>query len=174
MPQPKNQEFNKGFLKGYSEYPDVNEQEQQVPDKKLELELKTGQEKKQEQKDQGEGESNISDPKVLAQSQNVDTATEIKSEQIIQIEKIMSDGLEEMYLSLDPASQKIFKEEGEKSALMIDALIKSGKEVAKKILLIIRNWLSKIPGINEFFLEQESKIKTDKIIDSTKKDGQGL
>jgi hypothetical protein len=29
---------------------------------------------------------------------------------------------------------------------------------------IIRNWLKLIPRVNKYFLEQESKIKTDRII----------
>jgi hypothetical protein len=34
----------------------------------------------------------------------------------------------------------------------------------KKILALIRDWLKLIPGVNRFFLEQEAKIKTDKIL----------
>jgi hypothetical protein len=33
-----------------------------------------------------------------------------------------------------------------------------------KIIDLIRRWLKLIPGINKFFLEQEVKIKADKII----------
>jgi hypothetical protein len=34
----------------------------------------------------------------------------------------------------------------------------------KKIFVLIRAWLKIIPGVNRFFLEQEAKIKTDKIL----------
>ena len=37
-----------------------------------------------------------------------------------------------------------------------------------KIIDVIKKWLSIIPGINKFFLEQEAKIKTDKIMELKK------
>ena len=58
----------------------------------------------------------------------------------------------------------MLKIEGEKTASQIEALLEKGKDVAKKILHLIRQWLHKIPGVNKFFLEQESKIKTDRIM----------
>ena len=44
-------------------------------------------------------------------------------------------------------------------------MIETGKAVGRKILKLIRSWLKLIPGVNKFFLEQEAKIKTDKIVD---------
>ncbi|MEK7125326.1 MAG: hypothetical protein AAB880_00215 [Patescibacteria group bacterium] len=87
-----------------------------------------------------------------------------KSEELQVIEKVMASGLEEIYINLDPKTKQIVKTEGEITANKIEALLQSGKEVAKKVLQLIRAWLHKIPGVNSFFLEQESKIKTDKIL----------
>ena len=42
--------------------------------------------------------------------------------------------------------------------------MKSTKVKVKKILKLILEWLRILPGINRFFLEQEAKIKTDRII----------
>ena len=35
----------------------------------------------------------------------------------------------------------------------------------KKIFILIISWLKIIPGVNKFFLEQEAKIKADRILD---------
>lgn len=87
-----------------------------------------------------------------------------KSERLVSIEKVMTSGLEEIYANLDSGTQQMLKQEGEKTASQIEKLLEQGKEAAKKILRLIRQWLHKIPGVNKFFLEQESKIKTDRIM----------
>ena len=92
-----------------------------------------------------------------------------KTERLVEIEKIMSDGLSDVYSTLDPSQQQEVKVEGEKAANEIEGLIEQGQVVAKKILHILRVWLTKIPGVNKFFLEQESKLKTDKIMAITRK-----
>jgi hypothetical protein len=42
-------------------------------------------------------------------------------------------------------------------------MIQSGKVNIKKIRNLIIRWLRVIPGVNRYFLEQEAKIKTDRI-----------
>lgn len=87
-----------------------------------------------------------------------------KSERLAAIEKTLSQGLEQIYFGLDQAAQAAVKRAGEETARKIETLLESGKFAAKKILHLIRAWLAKIPGANKFFLEQESKIKTDRIM----------
>lgn len=87
-----------------------------------------------------------------------------KSERLVAIENVMSIGLEELYAALPAEAQQSVKAEGEKTAHAIESLIESGKIAAKKVLHLLRGWLEKIPGVNAFFLEQESKIKTDRIM----------
>lgn len=82
----------------------------------------------------------------------------------------MASGLEEIYVNLDDSTKQMLKIEGEKTATQIEILLEQGKDVAKKILHLIRAWLHKIPGVNKFFLEQESKIKTDKIMAMNKRE----
>ena len=57
-----------------------------------------------------------------------------------------------------------FKLKGEQAASQIRELLKSAHIKVKKILRLILDWLRMLPGVNHFFLEQEAKIKTDKII----------
>lgn len=81
-----------------------------------------------------------------------------------QIEQVLEQGLEGIYLSL-PADKKIeFKQAGEKTAHQINLLLLQTKVKIKKIISLVRDWLQIIPGINRFFLEQEAKIKADELI----------
>lgn len=86
------------------------------------------------------------------------------------VEKIMSDGLEEAYSKMPPVVQQEFKLKGEQTAGKIRELLKATKIHAKKIFRLILEWLSLMPNINKFFLEQEAKIKTDKIISLKKRE----
>lgn len=81
-----------------------------------------------------------------------------------QIEKILSSGLEEIYLSLTPEKQRKFKQTGEKTATKINKLLNKAKINLGAIVKLIRKWLSLIPGVNKYFLEQEAKIRADEII----------
>lgn len=80
------------------------------------------------------------------------------------IENILEEDLEEIYFEMDPATQDAFKKAGEETTKEIINLIENAKVSFKKVFKLITNWLKIIPGINKFFLEQEGKIKTDKIL----------
>ena len=80
------------------------------------------------------------------------------------IENILEEDLEEIYFEMDPATQEKFKIAGEQTTKEIIGLLESAKASFKKVFKLIINWLKIIPGINKFFLEQEAKIKTDKIL----------
>lgn len=82
----------------------------------------------------------------------------------VQIEKIMEDGLQDAFKELTPIQQQEFKIKGEETAFQIRALLKATHVKIKKIFRLILEWLKMLPGINRFFLEQEAKIKTDKIL----------
>ncbi|MDD3711053.1 MAG: hypothetical protein PHP37_00375 [Patescibacteria group bacterium] len=81
-----------------------------------------------------------------------------------QIDQILSEGLDEIFLSLTPIEQKKFREEGERTVLKINELLTQAKVKIKKIINLIKMWLKIIPKVNSHFLEQEAKIKADKII----------
>lgn len=80
-----------------------------------------------------------------------------------EVEIVMSENIADIYKQLPADRKSQFKLKGEEVAAKITAMIKGGLMQIKKILHLIREWLSIIPGVNKFFLEQEAKIKTDKI-----------
>jgi len=81
-----------------------------------------------------------------------------------QIDAILSDGLTDIYLGLPPKKQVEFRVGGEEAVKKISGLLGQTKVKIKQIVDIIKRWLSVIPGVNKFFLEQEAKIKADKIL----------
>ena len=87
-----------------------------------------------------------------------------QDEVTIKIEKIMSDNLIDAYQKLSPIAQQEFKIKGEETAQKISQLLKKTHIKVKKIFALLFDWLKMIPGVNYFFLEQEAKIKADKII----------
>jgi hypothetical protein len=91
------------------------------------------------------------------------TAT-FKSQDLIKIENILEQDLETVYFKMPPVWQQKFKIQGEKTAAKIEQLLKQTKIKTKKIFKLILDWLKMIPGVNKFFIRQEAKIKTDKII----------
>ena len=91
----------------------------------------------------------------------VKTVQEIRAEQI---DEILSAGLGDMYLQMPAEKQTEFRVKGEETVTKINKLLNQAKINLKKIAALVRRWLALIPGVNRFFLEQETKIKTDKII----------
>lgn len=87
-----------------------------------------------------------------------------KSDDLQQIEHILEEDIAPFYLQMPRDAQLKFKQEGEKAAFKIERMIHEAKTQARKILQWILDWLKMIPGVNRFFLEQEAKIKTDKIM----------
>ena len=80
-----------------------------------------------------------------------------------QIEQVLEEDLKDVYLSLPPEKQAEFLRKGEEVAGKIRIMIETAKFSFKKVLGLIRDWLKIIPGVNKFFLEQEAKIKADKV-----------
>lgn len=139
----------------------VPENERQiVPEKKIEIE-------KPPMPEMGEippeGEEEKKKPMVAAVARPI-TQRPPKSEALVKIEKILEEDLEEFYFSMPEDKRREFKEKGEEAAGKIEKMMEAGKTVARKILKLIRQWLKMIPGVNKFFLEQEAKIKTDKLV----------
>lgn len=91
-------------------------------------------------------------------------APAVKSPALVKIENILEEDLQDAYLSLDPVLRQKFKAEGEKTAGKIERLLAETKVKTGKILNLILAWLKLIPGLNRFFLNQEAKIKTDRLV----------
>ncbi len=81
-----------------------------------------------------------------------------------EIEEVLSEGLSELYQTMTPQEQEQFRKKGELAATSIEQMVTSFKATAKKVIEVIRGWLSTIPRVNKYFLEQESKLKTDEIM----------
>jgi len=81
-----------------------------------------------------------------------------------EIEAVLSKDLEKAFTEMPPDLQLKFKNKGEEVALKIKSLMGQAKNKVREILELIKSWLRLIPGISNFFLEQESKIKTDEIL----------
>ncbi len=88
-----------------------------------------------------------------------------KTQNQVEIEKIMSEGLEDLYTDLPENRKAEFRVKGEETANNIEKILDSAKVQFGKIVGLIKKWLSMLPGVNKYFLEQESKIKADRIID---------
>lgn len=81
-----------------------------------------------------------------------------------EIEIILAKNLEDIYVNMPVSKQQEFRIAGEKTAKEINGLLSGTKVKLKKIVDLIKKWLSLVPGINKFFLDQESKIKADELL----------
>jgi len=89
---------------------------------------------------------------------------DFQKQRAVAIDSILSEGLNEIFLQMKEQEQKDFKKKGEETVAKINALLNQTKVKVNKIISLIREWLKMIPGVNKFFLEQEVKIKADKIL----------
>lgn len=85
------------------------------------------------------------------------------------IETVLSDDLYEYFKAMSPEEQTKFKQKGEETVSKLSRLVSQTVIKAKEVLRIIADWLRFIPHVNRYFLEQESKIKTDKILELHKR-----
>lgn len=92
-----------------------------------------------------------------------------KTDERKEIESLLSEGLQDVYLAMTPQQQEQFRVKGEQTATAIEEMVTQFKASARKVVQLIRSWLNTIPGVNKYFLEQESKIKTDEIMKYQKK-----
>lgn len=93
----------------------------------------------------------------------------VHNEEVKKIEAILADGMEEFYREMSEKDRKEFKKAGEDTAQKINEIVQRANFKVKKIIDLIRKWLYMVPGINKFFIEQEVKIKTDRIISDIKR-----
>jgi len=158
---------------------DKQEENFNIPDSAVEVESQKSSEIKEQKIEQpeqtekamgekraGPEKEGISPPVLLGQK---DTSTPApspvaKSARLKQIETVMQADLADLYLSMNKRQQTIFKTAGESTARQIESILTIGKSVFQKIFSALKKWLQLIPAVNRFFIEQEAKIKTDKII----------
>ncbi len=134
------------------------------PETKIESDKeKTGLEQAVEKKDEKIEEKK---DEILVSDSQVDDKKPISKDQerLEKIDDILAFGLNDIFLTLSPEKQQEFKAKGEETRDKINILLNKAKINVGKIIVLIKKWLQIIPQVNRFFLEQEAKIKADRII----------
>lgn len=80
------------------------------------------------------------------------------------VEAILEEDLGDAFRKMTPEMQAKFRKEGERITAVIVEMVRNAKVNARLVLNMLARWLKMIPGVNRFFLTQEAKIKTDKIL----------
>lgn len=80
------------------------------------------------------------------------------------VERVLEEDLADVYFQLPKGEQAAFKKKGEATASAISRLLTAAKVKIKEVFKLILGWLSLIPHADKYFLEQEAKIKTDKLM----------
>lgn len=80
------------------------------------------------------------------------------------VEGVLAAGLEEAYRTMDPTAQESFKRSGETTAAAIAALLEQSTVPVQKIIKLILSWLEQLPHNNPYYLEQQSQIKANDIL----------
>jgi len=87
-----------------------------------------------------------------------------KDPEQMRIERRLEEGLLDIYLALESGVRAKFKQAGETVAQELRGALGTKKMTPRFALKLIVGWLRIIPKINKFFLEQEAKIKTDRVL----------
>ncbi|MDP2789539.1 MAG: hypothetical protein Q8O51_00195 [bacterium] len=87
-----------------------------------------------------------------------------EEQQLKQIETVLSEGLHDIFVALPPAEQQKFKVAGELAAREVSGLLAQVKVKLGAVIAVLRRWLGTLPGVNKFFVEQEAKIKAEKLV----------
>lgn len=98
----------------------------------------------------------------------------VKDEVTLEVEKILEDGLGDFVQTMPTDVKWRFLHKGQEIAIVLAGMVRDYKVKVKQVIHLIRDWLLTIPGVNKFFLEQEAKIKTDRILDLEKVRHDGL
>lgn len=102
--------------------------------------------------------------KSSTQKDDTNVQLQTKSQQQIDVEEILATGLSDVFQTMSPREQEKFKAKGEETAQIIVTLMQKLKLTARKALHLISDWLKTISGVNKYFIEQETKIKTEDVM----------
>ncbi len=94
-----------------------------------------------------------------------EAVTEQKDEMLTKVEKILEEDLEGLVAGMNSEDKQKFEKKGLEVSGQITNMIRALKLKMEKAVSLIRSWLQTIPGVNKYFLEQEAKIKADKMMD---------
>lgn len=93
-------------------------------------------------------------------------AIAVPPDQIAQdVQKILEDNLEEAIVTMPEEAKQRFLQKGKEIGSIVADMVRRYKVEVKRVLSLLKDWLTTIPGVSRFFLEQEAKIKTDRILE---------
>lgn len=87
-----------------------------------------------------------------------------KSQMRREIESVLEEDLDFLYTSLSPKQRQQFRIEGERTAAKIEIALRQAVVRLIEIIMLIRRWLKLLPGVDRFFIEQEAKIKAERVL----------
>lgn len=94
-----------------------------------------------------------------------EAAAPVEKDQItLEVEKILEDGLGDYVPDMPDEARERFIHKGGEVAGELSSMVRSLNVKVKRVVTLIREWLLTIPGVNRYFIEQEAKIKTDRIV----------
>ncbi len=149
------------------ENPELNQESSDIEKEsnvEVEKKIEQAQEQDSEKKKETLPKIEQADPNKLAGLAAQSSPASISKKREAEIDKILSEGLNDIYLKMSPNKREEFRVKGEETTKKINELLGQTKIKVKKIINLIKAWLKIIPGVNKFFLEQETKLKTDKIL----------
>ena len=94
---------------------------------------------------------------------------QVRDELTREVESIMEEGLTDAFKELSSLEQQEFKIKGEQTAIEIRNMLRGAHVRVKSIFKLLLEWLKLLPGVNRFFLEQEAKIKAERILSLRKR-----
>ncbi len=87
-----------------------------------------------------------------------------KSHMRREIETVLEEDIDFLYKALSQKQRQQFRIEGERTAAKIEILMKQAVIKLVEIIKLIRSWLTLLPGVDRFFIEQEAKIKAERVL----------
>ncbi len=86
-----------------------------------------------------------------------------------EVDAILKENLDEAITAMPEEAKQRFWQKGKELSVILADMVRRYKVEVKHVLTLLKNWLTSIPGVNRFFLEQEAKIKTDRILELEQK-----
>ncbi|HVM90466.1 MAG TPA: hypothetical protein VMU11_01035 [Verrucomicrobiae bacterium] len=88
-----------------------------------------------------------------------------KDEITIEVEKILEAGLGDYVPDMPEEARQKFLKKGGEVAAQLSVMVRTLNIQVSLVLKLLKEWLLTIPGVNKYFIEQEAKIKADRIIE---------
>lgn len=83
----------------------------------------------------------------------------------VEVEKILEYGLGDYIPDMPEEARERFLKKGGEVAAQVSTMVHTLNVQVNLVVTLIKEWLLTIPGVNRYYIEQESKIKTDQIVE---------